>query len=635
MFVAFACLAGCRDAKPQPTVTADDVAATATSEPVEGMPAADLEAKIGVRASLPAADAADLASRYGRTAGRAASSKPFAGEQRAGDTRAFSVLRLTAATFSRQSPPEVDTIRATLIATSAHAYFYEDDAISYDRAGVDEAAQRFEAGVWPAVTSAFGEPPAPGVDGDPRIIVLQADLGGAVGGYFSSDDTYLRSVRPLSNEAEMVYIDHTMRAGGAAFDVTLAHEFQHLIHWRNDATEEAWANEGLSEDASGLAGGAVSSIDAFAAHPSTQLTTFDLENAFPHYGAGAAFFRYLASRFGGDTSFGGIARAQGNGAAGVDEFLQGRGERLRFRDVFADWMAANILNAESGPFANPARPVEARIDDGLAAGDQRDGEATQFGTDYYRLGLAGGEGVVRFAGSTEVPILPASAANFRPAVWSNAEDSIDTTLTHEVDLSDAVAPVLRFRTWYDIERWFDWGQVAVSVDGGATWQALAGDHTTSDDPLQVAYGAGYTGRSGGGSEAQWIEERVDLSRFAGRTIKLRFEYITDLGTHGEGWLTDDVAVEGSGFRDQDISDPGWISDGWLRVDRPLRQTYAVRLIVKQRDGTSSVTDVPLDSANRGELRFSADGVGQAVLAIAGTTEGTNQKSAYHLEIASP
>ena len=29
----------------------------------------------------------------------------------------------------------------------------------------------------------------------------------------------------------------------------LAHELQHLIHQRNDADEEAWVNEGLSEAA--------------------------------------------------------------------------------------------------------------------------------------------------------------------------------------------------------------------------------------------------------------------------------------------------------------------------------------------------------------------------------------------------
>ena len=47
------------------------------------------------------------------------------------------------------------------------------------------AADQFEASVWPKVTAAFGEPLTPGVDGDPRIIVLQSDLGGGVGGYFS------------------------------------------------------------------------------------------------------------------------------------------------------------------------------------------------------------------------------------------------------------------------------------------------------------------------------------------------------------------------------------------------------------------------------------------------------------------
>ena len=62
-------------------------------------------------------------------------------------------------------------------------------------------------------------------------------------------------------------------------------------------------------------------------------------------------------------------------------------------------------------------------------------------------------------------------------IWGNAEDAIDTTLTRPLDLTAATAPVLTFKTWFDIERWYDWGYVCVSTDGGATWEALPGDQT--------------------------------------------------------------------------------------------------------------------------------------------------------------
>ncbi len=589
-----------------------------------------------MRGDLPMADAIDLAARYGQTRARAPASKPFAGEANVGDQRSFFIIEVSAGTLAQASPPRAIPITATLRAKSQHAYFYEDEALDVSAADVQKAADKFEATVWPDVTAAFGEPPIPGVDGDPRIIVLQADLGGALGGYFSQDDEYLRAVHPLSNEAEIVYLDRTLKPGDDVFNVVLAHEFQHLVHWQDDRDEEAWVNEGLAEDASGLVGGAVSSINAFEAKPATQLNAWDSQGSAAHYGASAAFFRYLASRFGGDPAFGKIASEQRDGAAGVDDFLASLGERERFRDVFADWIAANVLNQPSGPYANPARPLHMAIDRHLTTGQSKSGAASQFGTDYYRLDIEGGEYVLRFDGKSDVPVLPTHPpGGDRATLWSNAEDGVDTRLTREIDLTAAAAPVLSFKTWYDIERWFDWGYVSASTDGGKTWEALTGDQTTTDDPAKVAYGPGYTGTSGGADTPQWVDERVRLAKYAGKKILLRFESVTDDSTHGEGWVIADIAVSGTIFHDPDGSDSGWRSEGWVRIDRPLKQTYVVRLIEERAGGDSAVVEVPLDASEHGELRFHADGVQSATLAIAGSTEGTNQQAPYTVELARP
>ena len=604
------------------------VVATPTAPP----PPAELTALIGPRAGLPQNDAIALAARYGVAAATAAASKPFAGEPNVGDRRDFTLVKLTSGALEGRTPPQVVTTPAILMAKSEHAYFYEDAALEADAAAVQQAADKFEATAWPIVTSVFGEPAIPGVDGDPRIIVLHADLGGAAGGYYSGDDAYLKAVRPLSNEAEMVYMDRTLKVGGEAFNVVLAHELQHLVHAKNDQGEESWVNEGLSEGASGLAGGAMSSVNTFAGRPETQLNDWE-GGSLAHYGAGAAFFRYLASRFGGDGALGGIARAQHDGPAGVDEFLSSIGEQVRFRDVFADWIAANVLNREAGPYGNPGNPVKVTVGGELAAGAPMEGEARQFGTDYYTVkGLDGGDFVLRFEGRALTPVLPLEAASNGPVVWGNAEDDIDTTLTREVDLTAAANPVLTFKTWYDIERWYDWGYVAVSTDGGTNWQALAGEQTGADDPTQAALGPGYSGKSGGGSDPAWVDERVSLARFAGRKVLLRFEYVTDGGTHGAGWAMRDVAIEGAAVSDPSVADGGWRSDGWVRIDRELPQTYIVRLIEKRAGGETSVIDVPLDASQRGELRFSGAGVESATVAIAGSTEGTNQRAPYTVEL---
>jgi len=628
-----AALAACsgsssHDATGTPPATAAPPA-TATAQP------APLAAQIGVRGTLPTNDGIDIAARYAKTAGRAAATKPFAGEPAAGSQRDFFVTHITAGALSGKTPPETVTITATLLAKSAHAYFYEDAALQADPAAVQQAADLFESSVWPTVTAAFGEPAIPGIDGDPRIIVLQADLGGAAGGYFSGDDVYLRVVRPYSNEAEMVYMDRTLRPGEASFNVVLAHEFQHLIHARNDPDEESWVNEGLSETASGLVGGAVSSVKSFESHPQTQLNNWE-QGGQAHYGAGAAFFRYLASRFGGDASLGAIARQPGDGQQGVDEFLQSIGQPLRFRDVFADWIAANILNREAGPYSNPGHPLAMLVANDLAPGaDATEGSAHQFGSDYYNLsGLdAASDYVLHFEGQARVPVLPtAPPPGATSMLWGNAQDDIDTTLTRELDLTGRTAPALTFKTWFDIEPYYDWGYVSVSADGGATWKALPGSQTSADDPVKVALGPGYTGKSGGGDAPSWLDERIDLSAYAGTKILLRFEYITDGGTHGPGWAVADVRVtaEGGG-----VADTAWQSSGWVNIDQELPQTYIVRVLEKKSGGDVAVLDVPLDAAQHGDLRFSAAGVESATLVVAGSTEGSDEFAPYTVALRAP
>lgn len=595
-------------------------------------PPIELSSLIDTRADLTRNDPIDLAARYGRTQGRAPASRPFTGEPNIGDAREFIVLTLTGASGP---PPALRSIAASLLAKTEHAYFYADDALGVAADDVRQSAGAFESETWPVVTGVFGPPPTPGVDGDPRMVVLLADLGGA-GGYYRSDDVYVRAVRPLSNEAEMVYIDSSNPAGSRSFDVVLAHELQHLIHERNDDDEEAWVNEGLSMTAEGLVGGAMSTIGSFETRPATQLNRWEFDGNLPHYGAGAAFFRYLADRYGGEAGLGRIAQEAGDGPAGVDAFLSSAGVGVSFGDVFADWVAANALNLSGGPFGNPTRPVDVVVERSLAASEATseavEAAANQFGTDYYELsGVNSGAYVLRFDGEPQVDVLPISPREGGAFFWSNRGDGINTTLTREIEVADFMGQTVSFDAWYDIERYYDRGYVSVSTDGGRSWRALPATSTITGDPVQLAYGPGFEGRSGDLAEPQWIHEIVGLDEFRGQRILLRFEYVTDGGTHGEGW-----AIRNVRYADYDLirllPDDGWTGDGWVRIDRALPQAYIVRVIGESADGAPVVLDVPLNAAGDGELRFSADGVRNVVAAVAGATEGTTQQAPYTIEL---
>jgi hypothetical protein len=634
LFAATLLFAACDDdgGAPAPTPTPPartTVPPTATADPEPS----DLASQIGPRGDLPVNDPIALAERYGVTDGRAPSSRPFAGEPEVGSSREFVVVRINGASAA----PTETRATATLVAKSEHAYFYADSTLGVSQEAAQGSAEAFESETWPLITGVFGEPPSPGVDNDPRIIVLVGDLGG-VGGYHSSDDLYVRAVRPLSNEAEMVYIDSSNRVGSVSFDVVLAHELQHLVLEQNDPDEDAWVNEGLSVTAEGLVGGAMSVIEAFEQAPTTQLNRWEFSNSIPHYGAGGAFFRYLADRFGGDAALGGIAQAEADGPAGVEEFLAAEGDGLPFVAAFADWLTANALNRAEGAYGNLSRPIDIFVANSLAEGESVDGVASQFGADYYELsGVGDGEYVLRFDGTPEVDVLPITAGD--PFFWSNTGDNINTTLTLETVLDfqapdDVEESSLTFQTWYDIEEWYDRGYVSISTDGGDSWRALPSTSATTFDPVLLAYGPGFDGRSGDGNEPQWIDERVDLTEFAGQTVRIRFEMVTDGGTHGEGWAVRNINLEGSDTA-VEIDDADWASDGWVRIDGTLPQTYIVRIIGERADGEPVVLDVPLDADGDGELRFDASGVTDLLVAVAGTTEGTNVRAPYTISLARP
>src|SRR3972149_11202856 len=73
---------------------------------------------------------------------------------------------------------------------------------------------------------------------------------------------------------------------------------------------------------------------------------------------------------------------------------------------------------------------------------------------------------------------------------------------------------------------WDYAYLEVSDDGGATWSIVETPSGTSEDPSGNSYGWGYNAFSGGGSSGEWIEERVDLSPYAGKEILVRLEYGT-------------------------------------------------------------------------------------------------------------
>ena len=87
-----------------------------------------------------------------------------------------------------------------------NAYWFVEEGIEVDQQALEQSANEFEDSIRPRVVGVFGEEWTPGVDGDPHLYVINANLRGA-GGYFNSADEYPKAIRPVSNEIEAIYIN--------------------------------------------------------------------------------------------------------------------------------------------------------------------------------------------------------------------------------------------------------------------------------------------------------------------------------------------------------------------------------------------------------------------------------------------
>ena len=621
--------AGCRPAAATPT-PAGAVAATVTPAPASASPTPAADSS-----ELPARDAAALAERFKRLAGpapRVVNSAPP--QYAAGDQAAFWV--------GAQDAPNNLLVTATLRYITPHAYYWVEDGRPVAEDDLRRSAERFENQIYPMDRELFGSEPFPGVDNDPHINIFIGDVPGAAG-YFYSANEYSRQVNPFSNEREVIFVNLEQRRPGTAdFDATLAHELQHMIHWNNDANEEAWVNEGLSVLAQALNGFPQPGyVLSFLYQPDTQLTAWAMgkEPAGPHYGASYLLMTYFYDRF-GRAALQELARSPLNGRAGFDAALRRAGAAEDFDALFADWVVANYLDdalLAGGRYGYRDLRLERPQPDRRYLTYPVSAESTvhQYGTDY--IALAGNSPkplTIEFAGQTSARLVATEAHSGRWMWWSNRGDLSDSTLTRAFDLRGVTSATLSAWMWYDIEPDWDYAYVAVSTDGGATWDALAGPHSVTDNPSGNSLGPAYTGKSGGGEQPAWIQERIDLSRYAGRQILLRFELVTDDAVNHPGLLIDDLSIPEIGYHDDfEISDPAWQAAGFARVENILPQRFVVQLIQFSAGGIT-VQRMALDGQNAGRLELDGLGssVSEAVLAVSALAPATTEMARYRYSI---
>jgi PKD repeat protein len=133
--------------------------------------------------------------------------------------------------------------------------------------------------------------------------------------------------------------------------------------------------------------------------------------------------------------------------------------------------------------------------------------------------------------------------SFTDTPTGNYVNNANTTYTYvpTIDLTNAVAAKLNFWAKWDIEADYDYVQLQVSTDNGATWVGQCGLYTVA-------------GTSANGSvqpnnqpvwegvQSTWMQEEIQLSDYLGQIIKVRFQLKSDGGTRKDGFYFDDFSI---------------------------------------------------------------------------------------------
>ncbi len=220
-----------------------------------------------------------------------------------------------------------------------------DTLIAYFRDYTPQGSVNPDSGIKAIAETTFGDPPD--IDDNGKLYILLVDVRDGyisgesdtyVAGYFDpADQTY------GGNHADIIYLDTNpgILAGG---DIetqigTLAHEYQHLIHFGSDENEETWIDEGLSELSTALMGLPHRDYTYYIVNTNTRLDEFN--NLLADYARSGLFLIYSWVQLGNDF----VRELVANPDQGIPAFestlnhVGGPG----FNDHVYNWHLANFL----------------------------------------------------------------------------------------------------------------------------------------------------------------------------------------------------------------------------------------------------------------------------------------------------
>lgn len=382
------------------------------------------------------------------------------------------------------------------------------------------------------------------------------------------------------------------------YEGTFAHEWQHLLMYYTDPFEGNWINEGLSDWAQTLTGYVDPRLTVFERGGDSHIYCYQgfgivqtpyntnprdcggAENSLNLWGEGSnpsavladygnaySIMQFLSDRYGTDIMTLLHQDGERQGLASLDAALEAEGQSDMYR-VLHDYQSMTLLDKIVGdsrrgvvlgvPKSRVTTPsLRSTVNLANPASYATPGAAPN-GADFVPLQKADGTALkgkdlksLSFNGSATLPPIPLewtvtddadSASN--PVLWSGNGNNINATAVTSVTVPQA-DPTLRFDAKYGAELGYDYGYVVVSTDGGASYTPISGDKTVP----------GPQGPSLNGTTDGFEPHSFDLSAYAGQTVLVGFQYISDGGVNEGGLKIDNITVGGTAVSDGSSLEP--------------------------------------------------------------------------------
>ena len=255
---------------------------------------------------------------------------------------------------------EKTSVPAVLVKDINNAYFYIEKGFWESKnqqekneieATIEKLSVNYRYEIYPILTNAFGTEWIIGTD--KKLTVLFYSMKKDALGYTRTVDGYEKTINPLSNQREMVYLNSD-KITGPLLKESLAHEFMHLITLNQKermygTAEETWLNEARSEYAITLLGYNAEDketyldkrISDFANNSSDSLTEWRDSNY--DYGIVSLFAHYLVEQYGREILVDSL-RSEKKGVESINEALLKDKKNETFSQIFSDFSIAIYLN---------------------------------------------------------------------------------------------------------------------------------------------------------------------------------------------------------------------------------------------------------------------------------------------------